>query len=338
MSSRSGSTTSSRAVRRGGAHQPLGGFEVALLVVGRVELDCGGPHRSSPRLTDQSIWSVLRRDAGPFPRAAPRCAALGLPLPPARMPPLRRGRPLKRWRYVGVYRPDADAVRRRRARRRRAAALVGRGAAGRRAARADDARPGRRRCSSRARAGRERGASRSSSRSRSRRRVEVVSPHGRSWIWTAKQRRRAVRGRVEPRARELRARRRRRLHRRVGRLSRAPHRVALVGRRRPRRRRAPGGWNLVDGVHDAADGERADGVDRRRAARGGAARRSRADLSRRRRARASASGRRARSARDRGYCAQPLPAAVRRVRAASCPGGIRLAEGYGVMEEHEVRW
>jgi hypothetical protein len=31
---------------------------------------------------------------------------LGLPLPPDSMPLLRRGRPLKRWRYVGVYHPD----------------------------------------------------------------------------------------------------------------------------------------------------------------------------------------------------------------------------------------
>src|ERR687895_381150 len=29
-----------------------------------------------------------------------------LPLPPGRMPPLHARRPLKRWRYVGVYRPD----------------------------------------------------------------------------------------------------------------------------------------------------------------------------------------------------------------------------------------
>ena len=32
--------------------------------------------------------------------------ALDLPLPPARMPMLRGGRPLKRWRYVGVYGPE----------------------------------------------------------------------------------------------------------------------------------------------------------------------------------------------------------------------------------------
>ena len=32
--------------------------------------------------------------------------ALALPLPPARMPAFRAGRPLKHWRYLGVYRPD----------------------------------------------------------------------------------------------------------------------------------------------------------------------------------------------------------------------------------------
>ena len=31
---------------------------------------------------------------------------LGLALPPARMPLLRRGRPLKRWRWVGVFGPE----------------------------------------------------------------------------------------------------------------------------------------------------------------------------------------------------------------------------------------
>ncbi|HEX8104967.1 MAG TPA: hypothetical protein VF533_20265, partial [Solirubrobacteraceae bacterium] len=32
--------------------------------------------------------------------------ALGLPLPPARMPLLRGGRPLKRWRWVGCFGED----------------------------------------------------------------------------------------------------------------------------------------------------------------------------------------------------------------------------------------
>ena len=31
---------------------------------------------------------------------------LGLAIPPRRMPAMQKGRPLKRWHYVGVYRPD----------------------------------------------------------------------------------------------------------------------------------------------------------------------------------------------------------------------------------------
>jgi hypothetical protein len=43
---------------------------------------------------------------GPLPQRGPRVRSLGLPLPPTRMPLLKRGRPLKRWRYVALYRPD----------------------------------------------------------------------------------------------------------------------------------------------------------------------------------------------------------------------------------------
>src|SRR5436309_4263730 len=32
--------------------------------------------------------------------------SLGLAIPPERMPLMRRGRPLKRWRYVGFYGPE----------------------------------------------------------------------------------------------------------------------------------------------------------------------------------------------------------------------------------------
>jgi hypothetical protein len=38
-----------------------------------------------------------------------RTRPAGLPLPPGRMPLLRGGRPLKRWRYVGIYAPEALA-------------------------------------------------------------------------------------------------------------------------------------------------------------------------------------------------------------------------------------
>jgi hypothetical protein len=39
----------------------------------------------------------------PLPVRGPDVHALGLPLPPGRMPLVRDRRPLKRWRYVGVY-------------------------------------------------------------------------------------------------------------------------------------------------------------------------------------------------------------------------------------------
>lgn len=41
-----------------------------------------------------------------LPVRGPGVRALGLPLPPARMPLVSDGRPLKRWRYVGVFGPD----------------------------------------------------------------------------------------------------------------------------------------------------------------------------------------------------------------------------------------
>ena len=43
---------------------------------------------------------------GPLPLRGPEVRSSGLALPPARMPLLKRGRPLKRWRYVALYRPD----------------------------------------------------------------------------------------------------------------------------------------------------------------------------------------------------------------------------------------
>ena len=41
-----------------------------------------------------------------LPRRGPGARELGLPIPPARMPLIRDGRPLKRWRYVGAYGPE----------------------------------------------------------------------------------------------------------------------------------------------------------------------------------------------------------------------------------------
>src|SRR5688500_19528137 len=42
----------------------------------------------------------------PLPARGPAVRELGLALPPARMPRWQARRPLKRWRYVGVYGPE----------------------------------------------------------------------------------------------------------------------------------------------------------------------------------------------------------------------------------------
>ena len=94
------------------------------------------------------------------------------------------------------------------------------------------------------------------------------------------------------------------------------------------------GWNLVEGVHDSAEGQRAHAV----AGRGGARARPAAfapDLS-------AVGGLRFTewSAREdhtnllvfRSDYRQPFGTFEGEV------GGVRLREGYGVMEEHDVRW
>jgi hypothetical protein len=68
-----------------------------MLVLGRDQLNGGDAHRSG-RLTSQSEGIPWR---GPGPGRPDR-----LPLPPARMPLVRGGRPLKAWGYIGVYGPD----------------------------------------------------------------------------------------------------------------------------------------------------------------------------------------------------------------------------------------
>src|SRR5436190_23665456 len=41
-----------------------------------------------------------------LPRRGAGVTSLGLAIPPGRMRLMRRGRPLKRWRYVGFYGPE----------------------------------------------------------------------------------------------------------------------------------------------------------------------------------------------------------------------------------------
>jgi hypothetical protein len=243
---------------------------------------------------------------------------LDLPLPPGRMPALRRGRPLKRWRYLAVYGPElmlcvGDARIAGVPQRWWAVALPdGRLFEGGRASPAVidlsfDEGPG----------------------------VEVVSPHGRSYIWTRKQAGVAVSGTVRVAGREFSV---------DGPLGFIDDSAGYHARRtswrwsagigRARDGRAVA-WNLVDGVHDApSSSERTVWVDGE--AREVPHQEFAADLS-------AVGGLRFRewSARE-----SSINLLVMRNRyrqpfgefSGELPCGLRLAEGYGVMEEHDVRW
>jgi hypothetical protein len=262
--------------------------------------------------------------------------SLELPLPPRRMRALRRGRPLKRWRYVGVYGPDVmvcvgDARIAGVPQRWWAAALpdgrlfegsagvalpAGRVLAGDGAVEL---------ALSEAPAGAIPGGSA----------VEVVSAHGRSFIWTRKQAGIPVSGTVRVDGREWRV---------DGPLGFVDESAGYHARRTTWRwsagvGRARGGaavaWNLVEGVHDAAtasertvwvDGEPHEVEPQRFAA----------DL--------SAVGELAFTewaAREdhtnrlvmRSDYRQPFGSF-----SGSLPGGLELESGYGVMEWHDVRW
>jgi hypothetical protein len=240
---------------------------------------------------------------------------LGLPLPPERMPFMRRGRPLKRWRYLAVYGPElmlcsGDARIAGLPQRWWALALPdGRLFEGERldGSLAFEEGPG----------------------------VEVVSAHGRSYIWTRKQAGIQVTGTVRAGGREFRV---------DGPLGfvdesagyHARHTTwrwsAGIGRLRDGR---PVAWNLVDGVHDAPTGsERTVWVD-------GKPREVEpvefaADLS-------AVGGLRFSewSAREdhtnrlliRSDYRQPFGSF-----SGELPGGLELDAGYGVMEWHDVRW
>jgi len=265
-----------------------------------------------------------------LPVRGPAVRGLGLPLPPARMPLLRGGRPLKRWRYVGVYRPDlmlcvGEARVARLARRWWAVALPD-GTLSEGGGRVELA-PGLVRV--RASAAQldlalEEGAG-----------VEVASPHGRQWIWTRKQACVAVRGRLcltgrewtiagddgfvddsaGYHARETRWRWSAGLGRGVG-----GERVA---------------WNLIEGVHDAPEAsERTVWVDGEPREVGPQA--FAPELS-------AVGGLRFT---EWSVRVDDLNRLVLRSRyrqpfgtfAGELPGGPRLASGQGVMEWHDARW
>jgi hypothetical protein len=255
---------------------------------------------------------------------------LGLTLPPARMPLLRRGRPLKRWRYVAIYRPDfmlcvGDA---------RVAGIPQRwwalalpdgllleGSAGISLA------PGRAIVSSpqlELELALKEGPG-----------VEVVSPHGRSWIWTRKQAGVRARGHVRCA---------------LGAWDVDGHEAFIdesagyharhttwnwsagIGRTLDGRAVA---WNLVVGVHDAPtasertlwlDGEPSELPPLEFAA----------DLSRVGDLTFTPWAAREDHSRRlffRSDYLQPFGAF-----AGSLPGGVELESGHGVMEWHDVRW
>jgi hypothetical protein len=251
---------------------------------------------------------------------------VGLPVPPGRMPALHRRRPLKRWTYVGVYRSDVmlcagDA---------RVAGIPQRWWA---VAFPDgslfEGGRGTEVAADRVRVNGVLDLELSLPEG-----VEVVSPHGRSYVWTRKLAPVHVRGRVTV----------------------AGHRFDLdgpdgfvdesagyharhtewrwsagIGRADDGR---PVAWNLVDGVHDGAASERTvwlDGEPREVPPQQFAA-----DLSR-----VGELDFREWSAREarvnlglmRNRYRQPFGEFSGRL-----PGGLELAEGYGVMEEHDVLW
>jgi hypothetical protein len=241
---------------------------------------------------------------------------LDLPLPPRRMPLLRSRRPLKRWRYEAVYGPElmlcvGDARVAGLAQRWWAVALpdgslfegLGSGPIELELSERDG--------------------------------VEVVSPHGRSYIWTRKQAGIPVRGRVRVDGRELAV---------DGPLGfvdesagyHARHTTwrwsAGIGRARGG---APVAWNFVEGVHDApsasertvwVDGEPHEVEPQR----------FEPDLSGVGELRFSEW-----SAREdhtnrlvfRSDYRQPFGSFT-----GTLPGGLELESGYGVMEWHDVRW
>jgi hypothetical protein len=264
---------------------------------------------------------------------------LGLALPPARMPALRRGRPLKRWRYVGVYGPElmlcvAEARIAGVPQRWWAVALPDgtlheRTSAGRIGIElgpdvvrvANDSNKGLPVAISL-----ELGSGEA---------VEVVSPHGRSHIWTRKQAGIPVRGRVLAGGREW------EIDGPLGFVDEsagyhARHTRWLwsagVGRAAGGERVA---WNLVEGVHDAPEAsERTVWVDGRPHEVG--PQRFAADL--------SSVG----ELRFEEWCTREDHTRRLVLRSdyrqpfgsfsGTLPGGLELESGHGVMEWHDVRW
>jgi uncharacterized protein DUF2804 len=244
------------------------------------------------------------------------------------MPLLRRGRPLKRWRYLGVYGPElmlcvGDARVGGIPQRWWAVALpdgsLFEGASG------VELTPGHALVQGVIELSLEEAGG-----------VEVVSPHGRSYIWTRKQAGVPVRGRVSVGGREL------SLDGPLGFVDESAgyHARHTTWRWSAGIGRAAGGaqavaWNLVDGVHDAArNSERTVWVDGEPHEVGAVE--FAADLSRVGELSFSAWAAREDHSRRlvfRSDYRQPFGSFE-----GTLPGGLELERGYGVMEWHDVLW
>ena len=255
---------------------------------------------------------------------------LGLPLPPARMPAVRGVRPLKRWRWVGVFTPELMLC----------VAVARIGPFGRRwwaIAEPDGTllTGSRGVAMSPARVKVDAPAARLDLALQESAGVEVVSPSGRHWIWTRKQADVPAHGTVAfgRGDRELTARA-------VVDDSAGYHQRHTAWRWSAGVGRAASGesvgWNLVSGIHDAAAAsERTvwiDGEPREVAPVDFAD-----DLSRVEGLRFSewcAREERTNRLLFRSRYRQPFGSFT-----GELPGvGLELAEGLGVMEEHDVRW
>lgn len=298
-----------------------------------------------PGRLPQPLGALPHRGRWGAPRPAPLAA---LPLPPGPMPLQRGGRPRKRWRYVGVFGPELMAC----------AAVVQVGVARQsfwavwERPTADG--PGRLRERTRLRRGGVRlapgrlhvadvdgdGAPVALELALEEiDGVETICPHGRQFAWTRKQGGVAARGRLRIGGRERAVDARAVIDDSAGYHARrtAWRWCAGVGRARDGRAVA---WNLVADINDPPRGsERTVWIDGAPVEAGPAT--FAADLSRVTTAdggdlRFAAEAVRAR--RDRLLLVRSAYRQPFGTFAGTLPGGIALAAGWGVMEEHNARW
>jgi Protein of unknown function (DUF2804) len=266
---------------------------------------------------------------GALPVRGAAVRELGLPLPPERMPPLRGGRVLKRWRYVGVFSPElmlCVGAARVGPLPQRWWALAWPDGTLREGSGAVELRPGSVRVFD--------GGVRVALELDDGAAVEVASPSGPQYIWTRKQGGVRARGTAVVDGREMAIDGEAIVDESAGYHERRTwwRWSAGVGRGDSGERVA---WNLVTGVHDAPEAsERTVWVDDEPREVGPVEFAD--DLSAVAGLRFSEWSRRRANTNlvvFRNRYVQPFGAF-----SGELPGGPRLAEGYGVMEEHDVRW